>query len=108
MYSWFKVMISQHLFIFLVRYRCSSPALAKAVLDGVEAAGGVAQDFGVVSTPQLHYNVVCQNTNGRYGQVGEEGYFKKLAVAFRKIRGDVSKRVMQKSGLLAHVNTTEF
>jgi len=56
-------------------------------LDGINAAGGNGRDFGVVSTPQLHYNVVCQNTNGQYGEVGEEGYFDKLAKAFKLIRG---------------------
>jgi len=67
--------------------RSSSASLAQATLDGVEAAGGQAVDFGVVSTPQLHYNVVCKNTNGAYGIVGEEGYFNKLASAFKLIRG---------------------
>ena len=70
--------------------RKSSPSLAQAVRDGVNSVNGVMTDFGVVSTPQLHYNVVCQNTDGAYGQVGEEGYFKKLTDAFKKIRGSVS------------------
>ncbi len=70
--------------------RKSSPSLAQAVLDGVRAVGGAeAVDFGVVSTPQLHYNVVCRNTGGAYGEEGEEGYFKKLAEAFKRIRGAV-------------------
>ncbi len=59
------------------------------MLDGVSAAGGQAVDVGVVTTPQLHYNVVCRNTNGAYGQEGEEGYFQKLANAFKKLRGEV-------------------
>ncbi len=66
--------------------RLSSPSLSRAVLDGVEAAGGVARDFGVVTTPQLHYNVVCRNTGGEYGEEGEEGYYRKLAGAFSQLR----------------------
>jgi len=58
----------------------------------VEAAGGQANDFGIVSTPQLHYNVVCKNTNGAYGVVGEEGYFNKLANAFKLVRGTSSTK----------------
>ncbi len=70
--------------------RKSSPSLSQAVLDGVRAVGGAeAVDFGVVSTPQLHYNVVCRNTGGAYGEEWEEGYFKKLAEAFKRIRGAV-------------------
>ena len=53
----------------------------------MKAVGGVAKDYGVVSTPQLHYFVVCQNTNGAYGVATEEGYYKKLTDAFKKIRG---------------------
>ncbi len=76
-------------------YRKSSPALSRSVLDGVSATGGRAVDVGVVTTPQLHYNVVCRNTNGRYGQEGEEGYFQKLATAFKKLRGEVQYHRMR-------------
>ena len=69
--------------------RPSSDLLSKAVLDGIEAAGGIAKDFGVVTTPQLHYFVVCQNTNHAYGLPTIEGYFSKLAVAFEAFRGKV-------------------
>ena len=63
-------------------------------MDGINAAGsgGESRDFGVVSTPQLHYNVVCRNTDGAYGQVGEQGYYEKLAAAFNKIRGQGQPR----------------
>ena len=74
---------------YIPHYRISGPSLAQAVLDGVAAAGGQATDVGVVTTPQLHYNVVCKNTKGGYGEVGADGYFKKLAGAFKKIRGQV-------------------
>jgi len=62
--------------------RGSSPALCHAVIDGIEAAGGVCSNYGVLSTPQLHFFVVCKNTNGEYGTATEEGYFEKLGKAF--------------------------
>jgi len=65
--------------------RPSSNPLSKAVIDGIKAAGGRAIDYGVVTTPQLHYFVVCQNTKGtkeRYGVASKFGYFKKLSQAF--------------------------
>jgi len=69
--------------------RPSSEPLCRAVLDGVASAGGEVKSFGLVSTPLLHYLVVCHNTNGAYGQASEEGYFNKLSKAFKKFRGDV-------------------
>ncbi|XP_043578014.1 phosphoacetylglucosamine mutase isoform X2 [Bombus pyrosoma] len=47
--------------------RESSPTLLNAALAGIEALHGFVQDFGIVTTPQLHYLVVCTNTNGSYG-----------------------------------------
>lgn len=35
----------------------------------------------------MHYFVTCQNTNKAYGEPNEEGYFTKLASAFKAIRG---------------------
>nr|CAI5822153.1 unnamed protein product [Callosobruchus analis] len=43
--------------------RPSSPHLTKAVMDGVLALAGKPIDYGIVTTPQLHYFVVCKNTN---------------------------------------------
>ncbi len=67
--------------------RSSSLKLSEAVLDGVRAMNGRVEDFGVVSTPQLHFNVLCKNTNGAYGKIGEQGYYEKIAGAFNKLRG---------------------
>jgi len=67
--------------------RQSSPTLSQAVIDGVEAAGGKVEDFGILSTPQLHYLVVCKNTKGQYGQPTETGYFDKISKAFAQFRG---------------------
>ena len=66
----------------LIFFRGSSPALCQAVIDGIVAAGGHCTNYGVLSTPQLHFFVVCKNTNGEYGTASEEGYFEKLGKAF--------------------------
>lgn len=49
--------------------------------------GGKPIDYGIVTTPQLHYFVVCKNTRRAYGQPTEEGYYRKLTGAFKKVRG---------------------
>ncbi|XP_022593643.1 phosphoacetylglucosamine mutase isoform X1 [Seriola dumerili] len=62
--------------------RGSSASLSQAVLDGVSALGGHSKDYGLVTTPQLHYMVCCQNTQGKYGEATVEGYYRKLCQAF--------------------------
>lgn len=69
--------------------RYHSPGLLKAVTDGVLALKGKVKSFGIVSTPMLHYFVLCSNTNGAYGIASEEGYYAKLIGAFIKLRGSV-------------------
>ena len=49
--------------------RVSSPALSQACQDGK------CEDIGLVTTPQLHYIVVCLNTKGAYGQPTLAGYY---------------------------------
>ncbi|XP_012173920.1 phosphoacetylglucosamine mutase isoform X2 [Bombus terrestris] len=66
--------------------RESSPTLLNAALAGIEALHGFVQDFGIVTTPQLHYLVVCTNTNGSYGDPTLYGYYVKLSEAFKYIR----------------------
>lgn len=68
--------------------RPSSPSLSKSLIDGVLALGGKPIDFGIVTTPQLHYFVACRNSHREYGEPTEEGYYKKLITAFNKIRGN--------------------
>ncbi|CAG01776.1 unnamed protein product, partial [Tetraodon nigroviridis] len=62
--------------------RSSSARLSQAVMDGVSALGGHSKDFGLVTTPQLHYIVCCHNTQGNYGEPTVEGYYRKLSEAF--------------------------
>jgi phosphoacetylglucosamine mutase len=62
--------------------RVSSPSLSRACLAGIAAAGVGSLDIGVVTTPQLHYMVVCINTKGGYGLPSLPGYFEKITNAF--------------------------
>uniref|UniRef100_A0A8B9QQ48 Phosphoacetylglucosamine mutase n=1 Tax=Apteryx owenii TaxID=8824 RepID=A0A8B9QQ48_APTOW len=62
--------------------RPSSKKLSQSVIDGISILGGQYHDYGLVTTPQLHYMVCCQNTQGQYGKATLEGYYQKLAKAF--------------------------
>lgn len=66
--------------------RRSSPALLDAALAGIRALNGTAKCFGIITTPQLHYFVVCINTNGSYGEPTLEGYYTKFSNAFKYMR----------------------
>ncbi|KAI8140931.1 hypothetical protein BJV82DRAFT_621625 [Fennellomyces sp. T-0311] len=66
--------------------RPSCPALVKCLEAGLSAAGAKATGFGLKTTPMLHYLVRCINTAGTsdaYGEPTEEGYYKKLAEAYK-------------------------
>ncbi|XP_068609666.1 phosphoacetylglucosamine mutase [Brachionichthys hirsutus] len=70
--------------------RSSSASLSQAVLDGVSALGGRSRDYGLLTTPQLHYMVRCHNTRGEYGEATLEGYYKKLSQAFIQLTKNAS------------------
>lgn len=80
--------------------RYHSPVLLKAVEDGVVALKGKVKSFGIVTTPMLHYLVVCSNTNGAYGVASEEGYYSKLITSFESLRGTELERGNYKNYLL--------
>ena len=55
-------------------------------MAALEATGTEYTDYKLMTTPQLHYVTRCINTKGspkEYGEPTEEGYYKKLAEAFR-------------------------
>jgi len=64
--------------------RPSGPSLRAAAVDGVEDLGGTVVDFGLLTTPQLHYMVRCSNDAG-YGEPTTDGYNSKLANAFAEL-----------------------
>lgn len=53
----------------------------------------LSSDYGLVTTPQLHYMVCCQNTQGKYGEATVEGYYKKLSAAFIQLTKNVRSHV---------------
>ncbi|NWH71138.1 AGM1 mutase, partial [Piaya cayana] len=65
--------------------RPSSEKLSQSVIDGISVLGGQYHDYGLVTTPQLHYMVCCQNTQGQYGKATLEGYYEKLSKAFAEL-----------------------
>ena len=72
--------------IFARDTRPSGNKLVEALTAALKATGVKYVDYGVLTTPQLHYLVKAtntQNTSHPYGEVSEEGYYKKLAEAFQ-------------------------
>lgn len=51
----------------------------------------LSSDYGLVTTPMLHYMVRCQNTQGEYGEATVEGYYKKLSDAFFQLTKNVRR-----------------
>lgn len=85
------ISMSQEANIFVGRdTRSSSACLSQAVLDGVSSLGGHSKDYGLVTTPQLHYMVRCRNTQGKYGEATLDGYYKKLCQAFLQLLKNAS------------------
>ncbi|XP_054051395.1 phosphoacetylglucosamine mutase isoform X2 [Rissa tridactyla] len=83
-----KAAVNQHqdASVFIGRdTRPSSEKLSQSVIDGISVLGGQYHDYGLVTTPQLHYMVCCQNTQGQYGKATLEGYYEKLSKAFTEL-----------------------
>ncbi|XP_075410946.1 phosphoacetylglucosamine mutase [Tenrec ecaudatus] len=85
------VNLQQEAFIVIGRdTRPSSEKLSQSVIHGVTVLGGQFHDYGLLTTPQLHYMVYCRNTNGQYGQATVEGYYQKHAKAFVELTKQAS------------------
>jgi len=72
--------------IFARDTRPSGARLVRALEAGLRATNVTFKDYGILTTPQLHYLVRATNTQKErvpYGEVSEEGYYKKLAEAFK-------------------------
>lgn len=73
--------------IFARDTRASGATLVAALVAGLQATNVDFDDFKLLTTPQLHYLVRCDNTKGTqyaYGEVSEKGYYEKLADAFKR------------------------
>lgn len=67
-------------------FRHSGKRLLDAVLYGIRAFKSNIEDFGIITTPMLHFFVRCYNTNGQYGQPNEHSYYTKLTNSFKIMR----------------------
>mmetsp|Transcript_1580 Transcript_1580/g.2037 ORF Transcript_1580/g.2037 Transcript_1580/m.2037 type:complete len:576 (-) Transcript_1580:274-2001(-) len=74
--------------------RPHSSKLSKLVLAAVSCLGGTVHDFGVLTTPQLHFCVQHQNSNNPEDQklANEEGYYSKLVASYQQLVGEHFKR----------------
>lgn len=79
--------------------RSSSPALVRSLVDALQSTHAESTDYGILTTPQLHYLVRAINTQEMqypYGDPTEQGYYEKMADAFttamkkRKTKGPVT------------------
>ncbi|KAJ9459992.1 Phosphoacetylglucosamine mutase [Diplonema papillatum] len=76
--------------------RPTGTTLSDAVKAGVAVAGGVCVDFGVVSTPQLHFFVHKASLNADLGGTDdptEELYYSSAVEAFKKLTPDALRKV---------------
>ncbi|XP_027982868.1 phosphoacetylglucosamine mutase isoform X5 [Eptesicus fuscus] len=71
--------------------RPSSERLSQSVIDGITVSGGQFHDYGLLTTPQLHYMVYCRNTQGQYGKATTEGYYQKLSKAFVELTKQIGE-----------------
>ena len=68
--------------------RASGPALVTALKAALDAVNVEYTDYGIMTTPQLHYVVRCINTlNSPYafGEPTEHAYYEKMAKAFKTL-----------------------
>ena len=68
--------------------RASGPYLVNALKAALDAVKVEYTDYGLLTTPQLHYIVRCINTlNSPYafGEPTEQGYYEKMAKAFKTL-----------------------
>lgn len=75
-----------NVFIKFMCFRNSGKRLLDAVLYGIKSFNSNFEDFGIITTPMLHFFVRCYNTNGIYGQPNERSYYTKLTNSFKTMR----------------------
>lgn len=65
--------------------RESSERLTEATLEGIKSVEASSfQDFGLLTTPQLHYLVRTKN-DPQFGETSESGYYTKLSDSFKSM-----------------------
>lgn len=74
--------------IFARDTRASGSRLVDCLVDALQATKVEFTDFKLATTPQLHYYTRCINTKDTqdaYGIPTEQGYYEKLATAFKQV-----------------------
>lgn len=80
-----KVSLEQKAIVYIAKdTRESSERLAGRVRAGAEAVGATVVDFGLLSTPQLHF-IVREYNLGRNTWASEAGYYTRMSTAFRNL-----------------------
>ena len=69
--------------------RPSSPHLLDLVKRGAEALGAVVTDYGLLSTPQLHFIVRETNLGSPASVASEGGYYRTLSSAYSEVLAGV-------------------
>ncbi|KAF8788427.1 phosphoacetylglucosamine mutase-like [Argiope bruennichi] len=77
--------------------RKSSESLATAALEGVKSLKGEVKDFGLLTTPQLHFVVKCQNFPNYSTPTlpTPEGYYKRFSSAFNSLIKQMTDHPLQ-------------
>lgn len=75
--------------------RPSSEELLDSVKDGADAFNSNIHNYGLLTTPQLHY-IVCSSNKPTYGEASERGYYQKYTAAFKKIKSLLGCRTVSK------------
>lgn len=65
--------------------RPSGERLALHLTKAAELLQSKVTDYGILTTPQLHYIVRCVNTQGKFGEPSEVGYYQKMVTAFNQL-----------------------
>ncbi|EEB19074.1 Phosphoacetylglucosamine mutase, putative [Pediculus humanus corporis] len=63
--------------------RSSSPKLSELAIDGIKSMNGQFKDYGIVTTPFLHYMVFCKNTFEGGKEPVVDDYNSKLVKSFK-------------------------
>lgn len=74
--------------------RPSSESLSAAAISGIKALGGEYHDYGLLTTPQLHFIIREYNLENK-NDASEDGYYKKFGQAFIDFVSRMTKLVAQ-------------
>lgn len=74
--------------------RSSSPSLCETAIKGISSLNGHHKDFGIVTTPFLHYMVYCKNTFADK-EPDVNNYNTKLITSFKNLNNYKLVKIVQ-------------